>query len=307
MQPLKTLEELEKIYARDKNLQNKPDLNFDKLKISKEELDTKPKLAQTENATEPNFPFYNGDQPIVSKKQDEFIELKTFLPTNPEKMISTRYENPLNQLKVSTKRWKIFTVFLCIFSFGYFLLNLWATLALSNLQVFSEAPKAILQVTSLLLQMEDLLFYNYTLNIIMDVWALLIFVVLVFILIKETFSKVDVNIEEQTSWSEKTVPRVLKWFVILFGMSYIIGTIFVLHVMHSQANARDMAPLVIFHLSKLLYFLMNVIAFKKYKTTKFIYEDLLLEALGTSGSGDEKSEMEENNEHYNQNTYPSEI
>jgi len=298
-EPKKSLAELEKIYARNKNLQQKPDLNFDTLKISKDELNTKPAQPKLELNTNSETGTYIGDP---SLKKDEFIEIKTFLPKFAETMISSRYESPLKDLKVSTNRWKMFTLLLGVFSFAYFSLHLWATLTLSNLQNMSVASRAILQVSNVILQMQDILFYNYTMNVILDCWALLIYGIMMIALIRSSSGKIESYMEEKGRF-EKALSLFIVLIVVLFGLSEILGTVFVLYMTETQVQTRDMAVIISFHLIKLLYLLLNVVAFKKYKTKKFIYEDLLLEALGPSDSGEEKSE-EEHRDNIPYNNYP---
>jgi len=231
--------------------------------------------------------LYNND-PIIQtdKRKGEFIELKTFLPTIPEKMISSRYESPLMSLKVSTSRWKVFTLWLAILSFTYFLLHLWTTLLFVNYKVHSVSPKAIFEVSDVLVKMQDMLFQNYTTNIILDCCALTIYLSLVVILLKHNITKIDCSEPEEKGRLEKIFSRFILLIVLSFALSYIIGTVLIF-------CATGTVALIIFHAVKLVYLFLNLIAFQQYKSKKFIYEDLLLEAMGPSESGDDKSQMDD--------------
>jgi len=235
--------------------------------------------------------LYN-EEPIIQtdKIKEEFIELKTFLPTIPEKMISSRYESPLMSLKMSTSRWKIFTLWLAIFSFTYFLLHLWATLLLANYKVHSVSPKAILEVSDVLVKMRDMLFYDYTTNIILDCCALTIYLSLVVILLKHNITKIDCLESEEKGKLEKIFSRFILLIVLSFALSYIVGTILIFCATGGQQGT---VTLIIFHTTKLVYLFVNLIAFNQYKSKKFIYEDLLLEAMGPSESGDDKSQIDD--------------
>jgi len=231
---------------------------------------------------------YN-EEPIIqtNKGKEEFIELKTFLPTIPEKMISSRYESPLMSLKMSTSRWKIFTLWLAIFSFTYFSLHLWATLSLANYKVHSVSPQAMLEVSDVLVKMQDMLFYNYTTNIILDCCALAIYLSLVVILLKHNITKIDCSESEEKGRFEKILSRFILLIVMSFALSYIVGTVLIF------CATGGHHALIIFHATKLVYLFLNLIAFKQYKSKRFIYEDLLLEAMGPSESGDDKSQIDD--------------
>ena len=306
MHPKQSLQDLERIYAPKKNFHNDPDLNYEKLKISKDEFNTKPSVAIQMREAGNDFGYC--DSPILKSKhqKDDFIEIKTFLPTEAEKMISSRYENPLTQLKKSTKRWKIFNLLLACLSFVYFSLNLWATLVLSKINVIPIQPQAILHVSNIVIRMQDMQFYSYTMNIVMDVWAMVIYTTLFVMLLKESSTKIETMMNEK-GLLERVILKVLMFGVVLFGLSYILGTVFGLLVNHSQTAARNMTILVIFHSSKMIYLLLNVLAVRKYKANKFVYEDLLLEALGSSGSVDEYSEAEDHGHRFADNSYPSHV
>jgi len=293
MQVKKSLEDLEKIYAPKKNLHNKPDLHYETLKVSRDEFNTKPPQTIQSKAAETDFGYY--DQPKI--KKDDFIEIRTFLPAATEKMISSRYENPLTQLKSSTKRWKIFTLILVILSFTYFSLNLWATLVLSNIDVLPIQPRAIIQVSDIVIRMQDMQFYSYTMNIVMDVWAIIIYITLFIKILRENSTKVETMMNEK-GLMQRIMLRFLMLTVVLFGISYLLGTVFALVMIRNQINARHMTSLIIFHSSKMVYLLLNVIAVVKYNARKFVYEDLLLEALGSSGSVDEQSESDDHSHHH---------
>jgi len=256
---------------------------------TKRQVSTETQLKTTARAFQKQADLnqYNEEPIIQTDKKGEFIELKTFLPTIPEKMISSRYESPLMSLKMSTSRWKIFTLWLAIFSFTYFSLHLWATLSLANYKVHSVSPQAMLEVSDVLVRMQDMLFYNYTTNIVLDCCALAIYLSLVVILLKHNICKIDCSESEEKGRFEKILSRFTLLIVLGFALSYIIGTVLIF------CATGGHHALIIFHATKLVYLFLNLIAFKQYKSKRFIYEDLLLEAMGPSESGDDKSQIDD--------------
>jgi len=273
---------------------------YDAPKATVDNLKTEVKPIDFEKRVIPVFPAEPEFTSNTNRKKEDFIELRNFLPATAEKMVSSRYESPLTQLKMSTKRWKMFTFLLGVFSFTYFLLNLWATLTLSKDE---KLPKVFKQVSDIVIQMQDMQFYSFTMNIVMDIWALVIYSILFIMLLKENSNKLE-NIMNEKGLLEKTIIQLLTFVVILFGLSYIFGTVFMIYKTHNQVNA-GLTSLITFHSSKMVYLLLNVIALRKYKSNKFIYEDLLLEALGPSDSGDDRSEIEENEQNYTNYVIPS--
>lgn len=246
----------------------------------------------------PEFPMTNQDP--VQSSEKEFIDVKTFLPTNVDKLISSRYANPLTQLKGSTKRWKALTLLLVLFSLVYFSINLWATISLFDLQRSSSAPRALIEVSSLLIEMQDLMFSNYTVNLIMDVWALTIYVALAIVLLCQSTAYIEKSFDEKGG-CERFIIRSLIALVVLFGLTYLAGTIFLLAMMHKWVGASNHILVFAFHSSKVVFLLLNVVAYKIYRARKFVYEDLLLEAMEPSDFADEKSETEEHNNPVEQN------
>jgi len=282
MQSEKTLEGSQKV-----STQTHFNLQSDTKRQTATESELKTSARNLQKQFEMNMHLYSEEHIQTTKRKEEFIELKTFLPTVPEKMISSRYESPLMSLKMSTSRWKIFTLWLAIFSFLYFLFHLWATLLLMNYKVHSVSPKAILEVSDVLVKMQDMLFYNYTTNIILDCCALTIYLGLVVILLRHNISKMDCELLAEKGRLEKILSRFILFIIFAFAISYIVGTILIF------CATGGWAPLIVFHSVKLVYLTLSLIAFKKYKSKKFIYEDLLLEAMGPSESGDDKSQTEE--------------
>jgi len=239
-----------------------------------------------------SLPTYGEDLIQSDNRNNNFIEVRTFLPTIGEKTISGRYESPLKSFKISASRWKTFTIMLAIFSFCYFTLHLWVTINLTGYNT-NSAPRAILEVSSLLVKFRDMLFYNYTMNIVMDCWAIMIYLFLIVILLRENFTKIDA--EEQSRF-EKIASKTIALAVLLFALSYILGTVLVVWKTPNEVGANPLAILIAFHLIKMIYLLLNFIAFRKYKSKKFIYEDLLIEALGPSDAGEKSQSVEENDD-----------
>jgi len=152
--------------------------------------------------------------------------------------------------------------------------------------------------------MQDMQFYSFTMNIVMDIWALVIYSILFIMLLRENSTKVE-SIMNEKGLFEKMMIQLLTFIGILFGLSYIIGTVFIIYKTHNQVNSDELISLITFHSTKMIYLLFNVIALSKYKSNKFIYEDLLLEALGPSDSGDDKSEIDRDEENLTNYVIPS--
>lgn len=180
-------------------------------------------------------------------------------------------------------------------------MNLWATLTLTNAELL---PDTFEQVSNIVIMMQDMQFYSFTMNIVMDIWALIIYSILFIMLLRESSTRIETIMNEKGLF-ERVMIRFLTVVVILFGLSYIIGTVFVICKTHKLVSAEELVNLIVFHSSKVGYLLFNVIALKKYKSKKFTYEDLLLEALGPSDSGDERSEIEENQQNFTNPAIPS--
>ena len=301
MQLKNSLEDIQKSPSSHMHAPNDPTADNYVPKVNANDLQTETKPIEIEQRRIPDFPSDPEIFQTSNLKKEELIQLRNFLPSIAEKTISSRYENPLTQLKMSTKRWKILTFFLAIFSFTYFSLNLWATLTLTNTEIL---PETFQQVSNIVIQMQDMQFYSFTMNIVMDIWALAIYSILFIMLLRESSTRIETMMNEKGLF-ERVMIRLLTLVVVLFGLSYIIGTIFVICKTHSRVHAGELASLIVFHSSKMIYLLLNVIALRKYKSKKFTYEDLLLEALGPSDSGDERSETEENQHNFTNQGIPS--
>jgi len=304
MQSNKSLEDLEKIYGAKKNLRNQPDLNYDKLRISKDEYNQENASSfQKKGKYEDDLEAY--EEAIHSRKKDEFNEIKSFLPTSADQVISSRYESPLRSMKLTAIKWKIFAIFLLTLSTGYSFLHLWALFALFNPRLLPASPTFILEMAAKLEEMKDVLFNSYLINIVIDFWALAICSTLLISLIKDRLSHLEGSSDLKEGRFLKIVTRLAYWSIVIFAMSYIVGTLDVLYIVRPYATHNSMVILILFHLSKMMYIIFNIIAFKKYKSRKSIYEDLLLEALGNTNSGEEDSNEEENQDNLYRNSYYS--
>lgn len=209
MQPSKIGRDLEDVYTTTAQSHHAINFTHGHQKSSKEASSIKIDIEKPV----PEFPL--ADKDPVQSSDKEFIEVKTFLPTKVDKLISSRYANPLTQLKGSTKRWKALTLLLVLFSLVYFSINLWATISLFDLQASSKAPRALSEVSSLLIEMQDLMFSNYTVNLIMDVWALTIYVALAIVLLGQSTAYIEKSFDEKGKL-ERFIIRSLITIVVLF-------------------------------------------------------------------------------------------
>lgn len=287
MQEKKSLADLEKIYGRNINLHNKPDLDFGGLKIDKKEFDSQqPTIKQKKNKDQ-ELEIYDDDiMQTTESKKEALNEVRSFLPTSVERMISSRYESPLKSLKASANQWRIFTIVLGLFGFVWFSVHLWATLSLVYTDIVPMTPGFVLNLTSLFYRMNDVLFNNDKLSIVLDLFGLVIYITAVVKLAIHGVAKIE-SFDTKQEPGEDLHRRFSKFAsltITIFGLAYLLGTVVALYVVHSQLGMNDMSILIIYHASKFVFLLLTVVAFRKYRSKNFIYEDLLLEALGNSGS-----------------------
>jgi len=298
MQPKKSLAELEQIYGRKMNLNNKPDLAYGDLKIDTKEFDTQLATKQKKNKNQEIEIYDDEIMQTNESKKEAFNEIRSFLPTSTEKMISSRYESPLKSLKASANHWRIFTIVLGFFGFLWFLLHLWATLSIVYTNIIPMTPEFILNLTILLDSMNDYLFDNDKLSITVDVFGLVIYITAVVKLIIHGIVKIE-SFDSKQNFADihRKFSKFASLTIAVFGLVYLTGTIFALYVVRSQMGLAEMSVLIIYHSSKFVFLLLTVIAFRKYRSKNFIYEDLLLEALGNSSSGGDHTDEEESPQH----------
>jgi hypothetical protein len=264
-----SLQELEKLYTKNRPITPHEDTTYDTLKISKDELNKETNILI--NPTEQGLDTFSGPGLLAeSEEVKEVLEAQNFLASDAKDAINYKYSTPVRKIRQVMRIWRIISLSLILLTSFYLGINFWATVGMAKHYPIDKMPWPINWFSTLVEKEDDYLYWSYIVSSFLSCVGMII----------NIFTAIMIAVDKVSSfipWSKKAnaiVHICYSSFVLVYllGISFKMFTILL-------SNLENKTAEFIVQFIKGGIFIFTYISWRRTIRLKYIHSEMVREVL----------------------------